>query len=135
MVLVAIHICTRVCASFHSNDKWTLYTQRAYLVLYINVNTSYLPSIFLAWCLIKDKDNFTIHHYALMYLELIEWNLMKPAYFWLECLFFIYIYLFIYFLQLADIKRLLPRLKSMSFKLHFSEMVQDIKPVSILVLP
>ncbi|KDR17398.1 Protein diaphanous, partial [Zootermopsis nevadensis] len=29
---------------------------------------------------------------------------------------------------LADIKRLLPRLKSMSFKLHFIEMVQDIKP-------
>lgn len=29
---------------------------------------------------------------------------------------------------LADIKRLLPRLKAMSFKLHFSEMVQDIKP-------
>ncbi|KAJ4443300.1 hypothetical protein ANN_04968 [Periplaneta americana] len=29
---------------------------------------------------------------------------------------------------LADIKRLLPRLKSMSFKLHFGEMVQDTKP-------
>ncbi|PSN30139.1 Protein diaphanous [Blattella germanica] len=29
---------------------------------------------------------------------------------------------------LSDIKRLLPRLKSMSFRLHFNEMVQDIKP-------
>ncbi|XP_066990875.2 protein diaphanous isoform X2 [Anabrus simplex] len=29
---------------------------------------------------------------------------------------------------LAEVKRLLPRLKSMSFKLHFSEMVHDIKP-------
>jgi len=55
---------------------------------------------------------------------------MKPAYFLFEC------YLFLFFLlQLADIKRLLPRLKSMSFKLQFNEMVQDIKPVSILALP
>jgi len=53
---------------------------------------------------------------------------MKPAYFWFECLF-------VFLLQLADIKRLLPRLKAMSFKLHFNEMVQDIKPVSILVFP
>ena len=47
----------------------------------------------------------------------------------------VYLLFFIFLFQLADIKRLLPRLKAMSFKLHFSEMVQDIKPVSILVLP
>jgi hypothetical protein len=60
-----------------------------------------------------------------------EWNQMNPAYFWFECLFVFYIFL----LQLADIKRLLPRLKSMSFKLRFNDMVQDIKPVSVLVFP
>lgn len=40
-------------------------------------------------------------------------------------------------LQISEIKRLLPRLKSMSFRLHQSEMVQDVKPVrfSIRYLP
>ena len=33
-------------------------------------------------------------------------------------------------MQLSSIKRLVPRLKSISFKQHYSEMVQDIKPVS-----
>jgi len=101
------------------------------LYMYIYKNTSYLPYIFLAWCLIMDKDNFTIHLCALMYIELImsgiRWSLL------IFCLNVICFYIFL--LQLADIKRLLPRLKSMSFKLQFSEMVQDIKPVSILVLP
>ena len=32
-------------------------------------------------------------------------------------------------MQLSSIKRLVPRLKSISFKQHYSEMVQDIKPV------
>ena len=36
-------------------------------------------------------------------------------------------------LQISEIKRLLPRLKSMSFRLHQSEMVQDVKPVSLFV--
>jgi len=73
MALAAVQICTGIYASFQSNDKWTLYAQREFLVLYlyININTSYLPSIFLAWCLITDKYNFTIHLYALMYIELI----------------------------------------------------------------
>jgi len=73
MALAAAQICTGICASFQSNNKWTLYAQRAFLLLYlyININTSYLPSIFLAWCLITDKDEFTIHPYALMHVELI----------------------------------------------------------------
>jgi diaphanous 2 len=33
---------------------------------------------------------------------------------------------------LASIKRLVPRLKSISFRQHYNEMVQDIKPVSVL---
>lgn len=37
---------------------------------------------------------------------------------------------FLAYQQLASIKRLVPRLKSISFKQHYSEMVQDIKPVS-----
>ncbi|KAF0298551.1 Protein diaphanous [Amphibalanus amphitrite] len=34
-------------------------------------------------------------------------------------------------LQIGSIKRLLPRLKSMSFKLRFAEMVQDVKPAIV----
>ena len=35
-------------------------------------------------------------------------------------------------LQMCSIKKLVPRLKSTLFKLQFSELVSDIKPVSIL---
>jgi len=39
--------------------------------------------------------------------------------------------IFIYFLsQISGIKRLVPRLKSMKFKLQYPDTVQDSKPVS-----
>lgn len=34
---------------------------------------------------------------------------------------------------ISEVKRLLPRLKSLSFRQHYAEMVNDVKPVSILL--
>lgn len=50
-------------------------------------------------------------------------------------MFYVVTVLLTFLFQIAEIKRLLPRLKSMSFRLHHSEVVQDIKPVSTLNSP